>query len=72
MKLQKNIPVEIGYTTGHAAGTRSMCPKGIKCGVIDPDLRVKGVSGLRIVNSSVLLIFVLGAFLKKGCTNCDS
>ncbi|KAF9045836.1 hypothetical protein BDZ89DRAFT_138996 [Hymenopellis radicata] len=31
-----------------------MSPKGASWGVVDPDLRVKGVEGLRIVDGSVL------------------
>ncbi|KAJ7693421.1 alcohol oxidase [Mycena rosella] len=40
-------------TVFHPAGTASMSPKGATWGVVDPDLRVKGVSGLRIVDLSV-------------------
>ncbi|KAJ7475206.1 aryl-alcohol oxidase [Mycena galericulata] len=38
----------------HAAGTASMSPKGANWGVVDPDLRVKGLIGLRIVDLSVV------------------
>ncbi|KAF8888805.1 alcohol oxidase [Infundibulicybe gibba] len=38
----------------HPLGTASMSPKGAKTGVVDPDLRVKKVSGLRVVDVSVL------------------
>ncbi|KAJ7681664.1 alcohol oxidase [Mycena rosella] len=40
-------------TIYHAAGTASMSPKGAKWGVVDPDLLVKGLTGLRIVDLSV-------------------
>ncbi|KAF8168596.1 hypothetical protein K438DRAFT_1730485 [Mycena galopus ATCC 62051] len=32
-----------------------MSPKGASFGVVDPDLVVKGISGLRIADSSILL-----------------
>ncbi|KAF8888871.1 hypothetical protein BD779DRAFT_1672179 [Infundibulicybe gibba] len=38
----------------HPMGTAAMSPKGAKTGVVDPDLRVKKVSGLRVVDVSVL------------------
>jgi len=38
----------------HAVGTASMSPKGVSWGVVDPDLTVKKVQGLRIVDASVL------------------
>ncbi|KAJ7680648.1 hypothetical protein DFH06DRAFT_1315396 [Mycena polygramma] len=37
-----------------------MSPKGASYGVVDPDLRVKGFEGLRVVDVSVAP-FVLGA-----------
>ena len=42
-------------TVFHPTGTSSMSPVGAKWGIVDPDLRVKGVSGLRIVDLSVLV-----------------
>ncbi|KAL0572694.1 hypothetical protein V5O48_009268 [Marasmius crinis-equi] len=39
---------------GHPVGTASMTPKDAEWGVVDPDLRVKGVVGLRVVDASVL------------------
>ncbi|KAG9226719.1 hypothetical protein CCMSSC00406_0008419 [Pleurotus cornucopiae] len=38
----------------HFVGTASMSPKGASWGVTDPDLRVKGLNGLRIVDASVI------------------
>ncbi|KAJ7693420.1 aryl-alcohol-oxidase from pleurotus Eryingii [Mycena rosella] len=41
-------------TVFHPAGTASMSPKGASWGVVDPNLLVKGVTGLRIVDLSVV------------------
>ncbi|KAH9477942.1 Pyranose dehydrogenase 1 [Psilocybe cubensis] len=45
-----------GATTSvwHGIGTASMSPKGANYGVVDPDLRVKSATGLRIVDASVI------------------
>ncbi|RDB17146.1 Pyranose dehydrogenase 3 [Hypsizygus marmoreus] len=42
-----------GTNLHHPVGTASMSAKSAPYGVVDPDLRVKGVSGLRVVDSSV-------------------
>lgn len=42
-------------TVFHPAGTASMSPKGAGWGVVDPDLTVKGLRGLRIVDLSVVV-----------------
>jgi choline dehydrogenase-like flavoprotein len=42
-------------TVFHVTGTASMSPKGANWGVVDPDLKVKGVEGLRIVDGSVIV-----------------
>jgi choline dehydrogenase-like flavoprotein len=42
-------------TVYHPVGTAAMSPKTAKYGVVNPDLRVKGVSGLRVVDLSVLV-----------------
>ncbi|KAJ7049723.1 aryl-alcohol-oxidase from pleurotus Eryingii [Mycena amicta] len=41
-------------TIFHPVGTAGMSPVGADYGVVDPDLRVKGLNGLRIVDLSVL------------------
>ncbi|KAF7377546.1 Aryl-alcohol oxidase-like protein [Mycena sanguinolenta] len=40
---------------GHVVGTASMSPKGAQYGVVDPDLKVKGVKRLRVVDASVVV-----------------
>ncbi|KAK7006418.1 GMC oxidoreductase [Favolaschia claudopus] len=40
-------------TVFHPVGTASMSPKNANWGVVDPDLRVKGLKGLRVVDLSV-------------------
>jgi choline dehydrogenase len=44
-------------TVFHPTGTAGMSPEGAKYGVVDPDLRVKGLNGLRVVDVSVLVRF---------------
>ncbi|KAJ7918986.1 aryl-alcohol oxidase [Mycena leptocephala] len=44
---------ESGGSVFHPAGTASMSPKGATWGVVDPNLNVKGLSGLRVVDLSV-------------------
>lgn len=46
---------ESSFTTAHPVGTAAMSFKGATYGVVDPDLRVKGVSGLRIIDASVFV-----------------
>jgi choline dehydrogenase-like flavoprotein len=40
---------------GHVVGSASMSPRGADYGVVDPDLLVKGVQHLRIVDASILV-----------------
>ncbi|KAF7376522.1 Aryl-alcohol oxidase [Mycena sanguinolenta] len=44
---------ENGGSVFHPSGTAKMSPKGANWGVVDPDLRVKGLDGLRVVDLSV-------------------
>lgn len=39
----------------HVVGSCSVSPKGSGWGVVDPDFSVKGVAGLRIVDSSIMV-----------------
>ncbi|KAJ3521612.1 hypothetical protein NMY22_g12245 [Coprinellus aureogranulatus] len=39
---------------GHQVGTCAMSPKGADYGVVDPDLRLKKASGLRIIDASIM------------------
>lgn len=45
---------DVATPKAHGVGTAAMSPEGAKRGIVDPDLRVKGVSGLRIVDASVI------------------
>ncbi|KXN91296.1 Oxygen-dependent choline dehydrogenase [Leucoagaricus sp. SymC.cos] len=38
----------------HTVGSAAMSPEGASWGVVDPDFRVKGTTGLRVVDGSVL------------------
>ncbi|KDR81170.1 hypothetical protein GALMADRAFT_91825 [Galerina marginata CBS 339.88] len=42
------------FTAAHPVGTASMSAKDAKFGVVDPDLKLKGAQGLRIVDASVM------------------
>lgn len=42
-------------TFSHPVSTCAMSPRGANHGVVDPDFRVKGVDGIRIVDASVLV-----------------
>ncbi|KAJ7764949.1 pyranose dehydrogenase [Mycena metata] len=40
----------------HIVGTAGMSPRGARYGVVDPDLKVKGIAGLRVIDASVVPI----------------
>lgn len=42
-------------TIFHPVGTAKMSPNGASHGVVDPDLTVKKVTGLRIVDASIMV-----------------
>jgi len=68
-------------TVFHPTGMSSMSPVGAKWGVVDPDLRVKGVNG-RVADLSILVSTFFPAklnsfgidasFLEAGGTSCSS
>ncbi|TEB29682.1 pyranose dehydrogenase [Coprinellus micaceus] len=45
---------EVAATTWHPVGTLSMSSRDACYGVVNPDLRVKGVTGLRVVDASIM------------------
>ncbi|KAF5310450.1 hypothetical protein D9611_012317 [Ephemerocybe angulata] len=47
-------------TTLHPVGTAAMSARGSKAGVLDPDLRVKGVTGLRVADASSIPLIPTG------------
>ncbi|KAF7777702.1 CAZyme family AA3 [Agaricus bisporus var. burnettii] len=47
-------------TTWHSSSTAMMSPKGADYGVVDPDLKVKGIKGLRIVDASIMPYIING------------
>jgi choline dehydrogenase-like flavoprotein len=54
-------------TVFHPVSTARMSRKGEEWGVVDPDLRVKGVEGLRIVDASVFVSASLSPFFLIHC-----
>jgi choline dehydrogenase len=42
-------------TSWHPVGTLAMSRKGADHGVVDPDLRVKGLKGVRVVDASIMV-----------------
>jgi choline dehydrogenase len=49
------------FPSGHIVGTAAMSTRGSHHGVVDPNLRMKHVSGLRVVDAS----FMVGNSIKK-------
>jgi choline dehydrogenase len=43
------------WTEWHPVGTASTSAKGVSYGVVNPDLTVKGVLGIRIVDASIIV-----------------
>jgi choline dehydrogenase len=55
------IDAHIRATTAiafHPIGTCAMSPRGAAWGVVNPDFRVKGLSGLRIIDASIMVNFL--------------
>jgi len=48
------LTLVIGCSGVHAVGTAGISRRGDPWGVLDPDLRVKGTNGLRVVDASAL------------------
>lgn len=46
---------DIVSNNAHPVGTAAMSARGASYGVVDPDLKVKGVGGLRIVDASIMV-----------------
>ena len=44
----------VGYTVYHPTGTCKMGSKNDKTAVVDPELKVRGIKGLRVVDASVM------------------
>lgn len=43
------------FSASHPVGTAAMSAKGARYGVVDPNLLVKGATGLRIVDASIMV-----------------
>ncbi len=42
-------------SASHGIGTSAMSARGATQGVVDPDLKVKGIAGLRIIDAGVIV-----------------
>ncbi|KXN87008.1 Alcohol dehydrogenase [acceptor] [Leucoagaricus sp. SymC.cos] len=51
---------EFSTTAWHPVSTVAMSPRGASYGVVDPDLKVKNVKGLRVVDASVMPFIIAG------------
>ncbi len=51
----ENAIREHAVTQWHPVGTAAMSPRSASWGVVDPDLKVKGVSGLRVIDASIMV-----------------
>lgn len=51
----ENAIRENSVTQWHPIGSAAMSPRGASWGVVDPDLRVKGVNGLRVIDASIMV-----------------
>ena len=56
-------------TVFHPVGTTAMSKRGTKAGVLDPDLKVKGVEGLRVVDAGSIVSTSWNAF--RGSRRCS-
>lgn len=45
----------VAATFTHGVGSAAMSPRDASWGVVDPDMRVKGTNGLRIVDASIFV-----------------
>ncbi|KAH6912220.1 pyranose dehydrogenase [Coprinopsis sp. MPI-PUGE-AT-0042] len=59
---ESSIKRTIG-TFGHPVGSTAMSAKGSTKGVVDPDLRVKGVTGIRVIDAAAMP-FVVSAHMQ--------
>jgi GMC oxidoreductase len=69
-KLNKLI-ASSAFNLHHPVGTAAMSAKDASYGVLDPDLRVKGVAGLRVVDTSAFVSPCYLAHLSDQRCLCD-